>query len=169
MRGDLHTLKRVCSYASVAMWIGSIAFILLTSAVIILGIMSFSSPDIRTMFTGLIKCGNGDLALASAIIEMTLAFIAAYIVIKTMYFIMKSIQNEHSPFTQDNAERFKMITVTLLGAAIILPIFEYMNRSDIIVTVCLCLFLVLLTVVSYCITIMFRYGSILQKESDETL
>jgi hypothetical protein len=169
MRGDLHTLKKVCSYASVVMLIGEIAFASLVVASAAMGIVSFSSPEVRETFTHLIKCGDTDLSLAAGTAEMVVLFITMFVTVKMIHDIMVSIQKEHSPFMDDNAARFKTLCLTFLIASVPISILEYLNRGDQVLAVCLFLAFILICVVMYCLTIVFRYGAALQDESDHTL
>ena len=169
MRGDLHTLKKVCRYASVVMLAGEIAFAMLTVATLIAGGLSFSDTGIRTAFSGLIKCGPSDLSLISGTLETALLFAAMFVTVKVIHDIMVSIQKEHSPFMEENSKGFKLVSMTFLVAAIPLTILEYLTRGDEVLTVCVPLVCILISVVMYCLTIVFRYGHILQDESDRTL
>jgi len=169
MRGDLHTLKRVCSYASIVMLIGEIAFAILTVATAVLGIVSFTSDDIRDSFTSLIRCGDSDISLISGTLELIVIFVAMFITVKVIHDTMVSIMNEHSPFMEEHASRFKIVSITFLISSVLLCILEYMTRSDAIFAICMLLVCLLISVVMYCLTIIFRYGNALQEESDHTL
>lgn len=169
MRGDLHTLKKVCRYASVVMLIGEIAFLALTVAVVALGALSFSSPDIRLMLSDLIKCGDSDLSLIAGTLEMAVAFIAMFVTVKVIHDIMASIQKDHSPFMEDTPRGFKLVSMTFLISAVPLTVLDYMCRDDEVISVCILLVCILISVVMYCLTIIFRYGFLLQDESDHTL
>ena len=169
MRGDLHTLKRVCSYASIVMFIGEIAFVILAIAMIALGVLSFSDDGIRSTFSDLIKCKESDLSLIAGALEMALAFAAMFITVKMIHDIMVSIQKEHSPFMEDTQKGFKLVCMTFLVSSVPLAILEYLCREDIILSICVLLLCILISVVMYCLTIIFRYGHLLQDESDHTL
>ena len=169
MRGDLHTLRKVCSYASVVMLAGEVAFAVLTIASVVLGAVSFTSPDVRDWFTHLIKCGTTDLSLAAGTIEMALLFAVMFLTVKTIHDTMVSIQKEHSPFMDSNAVRFKTLCIAYLVTSIPLSILEFLNRGDQVLAICVLLAFILICVVLYCLTIIFRYGAMLQDESDHTL
>ena len=169
MRGDLHTLKRVCSYASVVMLIGAIAFLILAIASVALGALSFTSDDIREMFTSLIKSGDSDLSLIAGTIEIAILFLAMSITVKVIHDIMVSITKEHSPFMEENANGFKLVSMTFLIISVPLAILEFLNRDDVILAIVIILGCILISVVMYCLTIIFRYGYLLQDESDHTL
>ena len=169
MRGDLHTLKRVCSYASIVMMIGEIAFLVLAVASIAMSVLSFTSDDIRKMFTSLIKAGDSDLSLIAGTIEITILFLAMFITVKVIHDIMVSITKEHSPFMEENSNGFKLVSMTFLIISVPLAVLEFLNRDDIVLSIIILLGCILICVVMYCLTIIFRYGYLLQDESDHTL
>ena len=169
MRGDLHTLKRVCSYASIVMMIGEIAFLVLAVASVAMSVLSFTSDDIRKMFTSLIKAGDSDLSLIAGTIEITILFLAMFITVKVIHDIMVSITKEHSPFMEENSNGFKLVSMTFLIISVPLAVLEFLNRNDIVLSIIILLGCILICVVMYCLTIIFRYGYLLQDESDHTL
>ena len=169
MRGDLHTLKRVCSYASIVMRIGEIAFLVLAVASVAMGVLSFTSDDMREMFTSLIKAGDSDLSLIAGTIEITILFLAMFITVKVIHDIMVSITKVHSPFMEENSNGFKLVSMTFLIISVPLAVLEFLNRDDIVLSIIILLGCILICVVMYCLTIIFRYGSLLQEESDHTL
>ena len=169
MRGDLHTLKNVCRYASVVMLVGEIAFLVLIAATLVLGAMSFGSAEMREFFIGLVRCGGSNLSLIAATMEMALIFVAMFVTVKAIHDIMVSIQNEHSPFLVANADRFKTVCLAYLILSVPLTLLEYLNRDDAVMAVIVLLVCLLISVCLYCLTIVFRYGSMLQTESDQTL
>ena len=169
MRGDLHTLKRVCSYASIVMMIGEIAFLVLAVASVAMSVLSFTSDNIRKMFTSLIKAGDSDLSLIAGTIEITILFLAMFITVKVIHDIMVSITKEHSPFMEENSNGFKLVSMTFLIISVPLAVLEFLNRDDIVLSIIILLGCILICVVMYCLTIIFRYGYLLQDESDHTL
>jgi len=169
MRGDLHTLKRVCSYASIVMLVGEVAFLLLAVGTAIFGILAFSDNGIRSSFIDLIKCNGSDISVIAGMIEMVLAFVAMFITVKVIHDIMVSIQREHSPFMEDTPKGFKLVCLTYLISSVPLAILEYLCREDFVLSICVFLLCILISVVMYCLTIIFRYGHLLQDESDHTL
>ena len=169
MRGDLHTLKRVCSYASIVMMIGEIVFLVLAVASVVMSVLSFTSDDMRKMFTSLIKAGDSDLSLIAGTIEITILFLAMFITEKVIHDIMVSITKEHSPFMEENSNGFKLVSMTFLIISVPLAVLEFLNRDDIVLSIIILLGCILICVVMYCLTIIFRYGYLLQDESDHTL
>ena len=100
---------------------------------------------------------------------MAVAFLAMFVTVKVIHDIMASIQREHSPFMEDTPKGFKLVSLTFLISAVPLTILEYLCRGDEIIAICILLVCALISVVMYCLTIIFRYGFLLQDESDHTL
>ena len=169
MRGDLHTLKRVCSYASVVMLIGEVAFIALAIGMAAYGILAFTDEEMRSSYIDLIKCDPTDMSVICSAIEMVLAFLAMFITVKVIHDIMVAIQKEHSPFMEDTPKGFKLICMTFLVLSVPMTILEFASRGDIVLALCVLLLCIFISVVMYCLTIIFRYGHLLQDESDHTL
>jgi hypothetical protein len=169
MRGDLHTLKRVCSYASVVMLVGEAAFAVLAAAVLILGGIALSDGGFRQTFIDLIWCRDSDASIIAGAVEMCLIFVALFITVMVIHDIMVSIQREHSPFMEETPDGFKLVCITYLLAASPLMALEYLCREDFVLALCIALLCILIAVVMYCLTIIFRYGHLLQEESDHTL
>ncbi len=168
-RGDLHTLKKVCRYASIVMLAGEAAFIILAAAMIVSGAYSFVSDGFKDTFIDIIRSGDSDASLIAGTLELTLTFLGMFVTVKVIHDIMVSIQNEHSPFMEENSKGFKTVCMTFLILSAPLCVLEYINRSDAILAICVLLVCILICVVMYCLTIIFRYGSALQDESDHTL
>ena len=169
MRGDLHTLKRVCSYASVAMLIGEVAFAALTAAMLTMCGFALSNDGFRRTFADLIWCRETDLSVISGTLELCLIFAAMFITVRVIHSIMVSIRKEHSPFMEQTPDGLKLVCITFLVSALPLMVLEYLCREDIIPALCAALLCILISVVMYCLTIIFRYGYLLQEESDRTL
>lgn len=168
MKGDLNTLKKVCRYASTVMTVGEIACAALAVAVIAIGAWSFTDPSVR----GVLESYFGpmsDISLTFLMVTGVALFATAFVTVKMVRDLMGSYLVEDSPFTVGNASRIKVVSLTFLAAAAILPITCYIAMGSL----ALCLFLffgcLLVCVVMYCLTIVFRYGSVLQDESDHTL
>lgn len=169
MRGDLHTLKRVCSYASVVMLVGEVAFIILAVGAAVFGALAFTDDDMRSTFVDVIKCNSSDISVLCSAAQMVLAFLAMFITVKVIHDIMVSIQREHSPFMEDTPKGFKLVCMTFLILSVPMTILEYGSREYIVLAIGILLLCILISVVMYCLTIIFRYGHLLQDESDHTL
>ena len=171
MKGDLSTLKKVCRYASVVMFIGEIVFALLVIATIGLGIASQFSDSAKDILTDLVSAKDYDDALGtvSSFIVMTLIFALGFLTVWMVHDIMVSITTEYSPFVIENANRIKTLSLAFLFSSVFLLVFGILAGKG--VTELLFLFFgsLMVSVVMYCLTIVCRYGTLLQKESDETL
>ena len=171
MKGDLHTLKKVCKYASTVMFIGEIVFAVLIIATIALAIASQFSDGAKDIFVDLIsaKDYSDPLKTTSSFIVMTLIFALGFLTVWMVHDIMVSIMTEYSPFVIENANRIKTLSLAFLFSSVFLLIFGILAGKG--VTELLFLFFgsLMVSVVLYCLTIVCRYGALLQKESDETL
>ena len=171
MKGDLSTLKKVCKYASVVMFIGELVFAGLILATVILGIASQFSDSGKDMLFDWIGVNGSDstLKIFSSFFVTTLIFILGLITVWMVHDIMVSIKTEYSPFVAENAKRIKTISMAFLFSSVFLLVFGFLAEKG--VTELLFMFFgsLMVAVVMYCLTIVCRYGVLLQKESDETL
>ena len=171
MKGDLSTLKKVCKYASVVMFIGELVFAGLILATVILGIVSQFSDSGKDMLFDWIGVNGSDstLKIFSSFFVTTLIFILGLITVWMVHDIMVSIKTEYSPFVPENAKRIKTISMAFLFSSVFLLVFGFLAEKG--VTELLFMFFgsLMVAVVMYCLTIVCRYGVLLQKESDETL
>lgn len=83
--------------------------------------------------------------------------------------IMESVASEPSPFTLKNAGLLKAIALMFLPASAALFVLELLAGRGPAEAVFVLFGALLVSLVMYCLTIVFRYGAALQKESDETL
>ena len=170
MRGDLHTLKKVCKYASVVMFIGEIVFAALAVAIVVLGIVAQFSDSGKDFLLDLIGSDGSDgvKSFASFIVVLSI-FVLGFITVRMIHDTMVSIMTEYSPFIPENARRTKIVSISFLVAAFLFLLFGILAGKGIIELLFLFFGSILVSVVMYCITIIVRYGTLLQKESDETL
>ncbi len=171
MKGDLNTLRKVCLYASKVMLAGEVvlaALILFTVAVGIGSVFSDTLGGLLDTVVGSLRGGSdgGDLPL---VVETVLILVLGLVTVHIVHGFMDSITREHSPFTQGNVSRLKAASWLYLGASVLLLVVEYVASGSISGAVFLCLGCMMVCVVMYCLALVFRYGGVLQKESDETL
>ncbi len=136
-----------------------------------LGIAASFSPEALTMMGDWIGCeidGNKSLVTAAAL-ENILIFSMGSITVMTVGKIMQSISKEDTPFTEQNADRMRMISIIYFISAFLFLVLGYFMNRGIAGAAFLFLGSLLVSVVMYCIALMCQYGSLLQKESDETL
>lgn len=171
MKGDLSTLRKVCTYASAVMLVGCIVFAVLTAVLAVLGIGSLMSDDMGEMLRTLTGSSASDSLLkkVSAFIVTMMISVMALITVWMVYRIMSSVKVEHSPFIPENAERIKVISLTFLFASVFLLAFGLLAEKGITELLFMFFGSLMVSVVMYCLTIVCRHGVLLQKESDETL
>lgn len=171
MRGDLHTLKRVCEYASVVMLIGEAVFAILLAALLVLGIGSFFSSDMSNVLNGIIyvESSDPDLVKICSFLTAVVILIMAFITVKMVHDTMESLKKEYTPFVAENTDRMKVISLTFLVSSVVLLVLLILSQRAAVFILFAFFGCLLVSVVMYCVTIVCRYGMLLQKESDETL
>lgn len=170
MRGDLHTLKRICEYASKVMYVAEYVLIALTIATAALIIASFFSDAAEDFIRDWIESSSDErYRMVAASLKYLIIWIMGFLTVKGVHDVMCDIRDEHSPFTEANTDRMKMISLVYLAGAFILLILDIIAGAPVAFTVFVFLGCLLITVVMYCLALVCRYGGVLQKESDETL
>lgn len=171
MRGDLHTLKRVCEYASKVMLVAEYVLAALVIATVAVLIASFSYGPAEDFLRDWISSGSFDETYrrVAACLKFTAIWIMGFITVKGLHDIMCDIRDEHSPFTERNTKRMISISLFYLASAFVLLILDIIAGTPIAFTVFVFLGCTLISVVTYCLALVCRYGGVLQKESDETL
>lgn len=171
MKGDLSTLKKVCRYASTVMLIGTAVFVVLAAATLILGIGSFFSGGMKDTLCSWVGTGSGaeTLVIVSAMLQMLVIYGMGAFTVSIVYRIMSTIMESYTPFTDENSKRIKKISMLFLFSSAVLLVLgclAHRNLTEILFMFFGCL---LVAVVMYCLTIVCRYGVLLQNESDHTL
>jgi hypothetical protein len=170
MKGDLHTLKRICEYASKVVFAGMIVIIVFLAATLALGIGSAFSDgmgDILNTVTGLES--PDDLQSWAALLKIVAILALGAVTVYTVYLLMVSIRDEHSPFNDRNTGSIILLSkIYLVMSAVLLALSA--AASDSIAMVAFVFFgCILLSVLLYCFALIVRYGAVLQDESDHTL
>lgn len=171
MKGDLSTLKKVCKYASPVMFIGEVIFGALTLITIMLGIYSLFSDQGKDILLDWIGMAGteGSLKIFSSFVVTALIFALGFITVWLVHDLMESIKTEYSPFVPENAKRIKNISMAFLFSSVFLLVFGFLAGKGITELLFMFFGSLMVAVVMYCLTIVCRYGVLLQKESDETL
>ena len=165
----LSRLKKICRYASKVMDIAAIVLAAIAAILIAMGIWSLFDASVSAKLFGdwLHLTGDPDaVKKASAIIQIVLILVLGSFTVAELGMIMKSIYREHSPFTEENASRMKMMSISYLVSSFLLMALGIMRGMNVSEIVFLFLGTLLVAVVSYCLTLMCRYGQLLQEESD---
>ena len=171
MRGDLHTLKKVCMYASNVMLVGEIILAAVGIATICIAIASSFSDTAEDLLLEWISMSASDPSVekVAATIKFLMVWVMGFMTVKAIHDIMCSIRDEHSPFTEDNTNRMIWISLMYLSAAFIILILDLIIGTKFAYIAFVFFGCILISVVMYCLALVCRYGGVLQKESDETL
>lgn len=171
MKGDLHTLKKVCKYAATVMLIGKYVLAALIVILLILGIGSFFNGDMANILNTWVGVNKdaSDLVKVASFLEEELILIMGFITVWETHKIMDSVKTEYTPFIIDNADRIKAVSFTFLFSSVLLFALSLLADKGIKLALFMFFGSLLVAVVLYCLTIVVRYGVLLQKESDETL
>lgn len=170
MGDNLHRLRKVCAYASKVLVVGYVILFALAAITAILGIVAFFNDDIYDFVVNFTCAPDSEKStIVPAIVETIVIFAVGGITVERTNKIVKSIEGEHSPFTQKNADRMMFLCYTFLITSVVILILEYLVRKNISMSIFMFLALIFVAVVIYALKLVFQYGAILQKESDETL
>lgn len=167
MKGDLGTLRKVCRYASKVMRVGESVLVGCLAATIVLGIGSAVSAEVREA----VESASWLIGGYSGVSFVEIAFILALgaVTVDAVRRMMDSFQGSHTPFTDTNADLMKRMSVCYLVSSFVLLALEAASGSTVSEAVFIFLGTLLVCVVMYCLSIVFRYGTALQVESDHTL
>ena len=171
MKGDLNTLKKVCKYASIVMKIGEVVFGGLIIATVVMGAAALFFDALEGAFYDWIgmKATDETLKVVSMFIVTLNVFSLGYITVRMIHDIMVSIKTEYTPFVPENAMRIKFISMSFLFSSVLLLLFGSLAGLGVRELLFAFFGSLMVAVVMYCLTIVTRYGGLLQKESDETL
>ena len=171
MRGDLHTLKRVCEYATKVMLVAEFVLAAIITVTVVIGIAALFMDEAESMIMDWISASESDSMLrkVSSVLKLLMIWILGFITVKAVHDVMCTIRDEHSPFTEENTGRIILISLIYLVAAFIFLLLDVLIATRPAEAIFLFLGLTLISVVTYCLALVCRYGAVLQKESDETL
>ena len=83
--------------------------------------------------------------------------------------MMVTLRDSHTPFTEGIASSMKAVSIVYLISSFVLLALEIAAGSTVTEALFIFLGTLLVCVVMYCLSIVFRYGAVLQDESDHTL
>ncbi len=172
MKGDLHTLKRVCQCGSGVMLAGTAVIALVIIALLIIGIGSLFSDAFSDLLGSCIGKSVGSdpgEEVAGAYFELLAVFILALVTVRTTHLVMISIRDEHSPFTEENTSRVTALSRMYVAGAVVLAVLELIGGRGPAGSAFMFFGCILLSVVLFMFALMIRYGAVLQDESDHTL
>lgn len=168
---NLSRLQNVCRYASVVMTAAEAVLAIIVIMNSVFGIGAFFNDGMKQSLTRdwLHLDSPSDTVLAAACLEQILILILGFLTVMMLRKIMVSVSKEHSPFTEENATRMKAVSVIYLVSSPFLLILGFLMKMNISHNIFVFLGVLLVSVVTYCLALMCRYGHILQDESDMTL
>ena len=172
MKGDLHTLKKACLYGSKVRACGAIVIAAVIIVIVALGIGSFVSDTFADLLGGMMQLSLEDdssTTVVAAYAEMLLIFFLAFVTVLTIYWTMSSIHEDHSPFSEDNTSRAMVLSRIYVMAAVVLAVLEALGGRGPGSVVFMFFGCFLIAVVLFMFSLIIRYGSVLQDESDHTL
>ncbi len=169
MSDVLNRLNRLSRYVGMA----AMAFMILLGvaivAVVILTIAVTLNPDIMSWFDDAATSGQF-LSICAILV------VAGSLGIATLYYVYRFFMNIHrdnTPFTDENVKCLQRITILILISVIATPVISMImgaafepesgNMMDFNLLSLFAAFLM------YLLSLVFKYGTALQKESDETL
>jgi len=166
MKGDLSTVRKVSRYASAVMAGGGAVLGACMIAVACIGIWSMFSEDGAEMLSGILHTEGNAVA---ACVELLVILGLGLFTVTTVRGLMVNIMREHSPFNHENTRRLKLLSIVYLICSFVLAATDVANTGFSVYTLFLFFGSLLVCVVMYCLSCVFNYGSVLQRESDETL
>ena len=172
MKGDLHTLKKACLYGSMVMACGAMVIAAVIVVIVSLGIGSFVSETFADILGSMIQLSLEDdsaTVVVAAYAEMLLIFLLAFVTVLTIYWMMSSIHEDHSPFSVDNTDRAMVLSRIYFMAAVVIAILELLGGRGFGSVLFMFFGCILIAVVLFMFSLIIRYGSVLQDESDRTL
>ena len=158
---DLSRLKSLCRavyYILTLLTAGLIALIALMALAFI----------VEALEPGAITGGDAPVAM-SAVAVMAFMLVIATLIVVMLRNIAKSIYREYSPFTRTNVRRFELISIVCLLPIAMIPLIYIDTPLTVTDMASIVIGSLLASATIYILALAFRYGSWLQKESDETL
>ncbi len=172
MKGDLHTLKKVCQYGSGVMLAGTAIIGIIILGLLILAVGSLFSDafsDILGSCIGMSVGSDPVGEVAGSYLELLSIFVLALVTVSMTHRVMVSVRDEHSPFTELNTSRMTMLSRMYIVGAVLLAVLELIGGRGPAGAAFMFFGCLLLAVVLFMFALMIRYGAVLQDESDHTL
>ena len=167
MKGDLGTLRKVCRYAATVMAAGEIVLAACITITVILGIASMASDSFNEALEPFYAV-FGDLE-GFRFAETVFILLLGSVTVDSIRRMMVTLRDSHTPFTEGIASSMKAVSLVYLVSSFVLLALEIAAGSTVTEALFIFLGTLLVCVVMYCLSIVFRYGAVLQDESDHTL
>lgn len=171
MKGDLHTLKKVCSYGSRTMLAGTTVLLVLAVALSAVGVASFFSDSADNLLNNVLSIDDGteSVVKGASFFELLFLLLLAAVSVHVTYKVMRSVSTEHSPFNVSNTKYAITLSQIYLASAFVFAILEILGSKQIASVLFMFFGCVLVSVILYVLALIIRYGAVLQTESDHTL
>lgn len=170
MRGDLHTLKRICEYASKVMLLGIVAISATAVIASVVGIGSLGNQGMESIAKDVFGLSRPDsLGPACLFLQRIYIMVLGAFTVFVAYRLMVSARTEPSPFTKANTDLFVKTSYIYLISAAVLGILTQLAGNSLLEVLFVLFGCILVGVLLYCLALVIRYGSVLQEESDTTL
>lgn len=161
MDNDLGRLKTLCRALYYILTLLTAGLIVLVALMLLVFVVEAANP-------GAVTAGEDPVSM-SMVVAVTLMLVIATIVVIMLRNIAKSIYKEYSPFTHTNVRRFEFISLACLLTIALVPLVNMDTQLTAADVAGFIIGAVLAAATFYILALVFRYGSWLQKESDETL
>lgn len=171
MKGDLHTLKKVCSYGSKTMLAGTVILLVLAVALSIIWICSLTTDWAKDLLDSILSNNSefGSLIRCSMFFELLFFLLLAAVSVYITFLVMRSVATEHSPFNESNTKLVITLSQIYFGSAFVFAILEILGDIEISSILFMFFGCVFVSVILYVLALIIRYGAVLQNESDHTL
>jgi hypothetical protein len=162
-------LRTICTAGSIISALFIVALAIALIACVIIGLVA---PDIIDNFEGVEVVGD----VTSSEIRILATVLIVNIIISGIMFILlyKMFQNMRgaTPFTDENVRTMKLLAIILFIFAILAPVMNAVANSmmdNVSIPEWIGLEMIIGAAIFYCLSLIFQYGTELQKESDQTL
>ena len=162
-------LRTICTVGSV---ISALFIVALAIALIACVIIAIIAPDIIDNLTGVEVIGDvtsGEIRILAVVLIVNL--IITLIMFILLYGMFQNIR-EATPFTDENVRTMKLLALILFVFGILAPIMNTVANSlmdNVSIPEWVGMEVIVGAVIFYCLSLIFQYGTELQKESDQTL
>ena len=162
-------LRTICTVGTV---ISALFIVALAIALIACAIIAIIAPDIIDNFTGVEVIGDvtsGEIRVLAIVLIVNL--IATLTMFVLLYRLFQNIRAS-SPFTDENVKTMKLLALILFVFGIIAPIMNVIANGlmdNVSIPEWIGMEVIIGAVIFYCLSLIFQYGTELQKESDQTL
>jgi Mn2+/Fe2+ NRAMP family transporter len=170
MNNALKRLNTFCRYGEVLALIAMVVLVLIIAATAIMMAVVGLDADILSQIDDSAFTSGQLLAMGTIVIA---AMIFALVILYYAYLLCKNIHLNNTPFRDENVKYLERISIFTVTCAIVVPIIGgiFVLAMDIDPTQMLTFnpLMLLFALPVYLASLVLKYGTTLQKESDETL